>query len=121
MVEVTFNAQRSTFKCEPPVVLALAPPPERFGAQEAGRCGSARLQSTRCSCRGERLQRRRSARVWKHLLNQCSASDYLAYARSFLSHHRCGDYFLPAVRASALRSETDSRPFRLAPDLDLRG
>jgi len=40
MVEGTFNAQRSTFKCEPPVVVALAPPPERFGAQEARRRGA---------------------------------------------------------------------------------
>src|ERR1700680_4576778 len=106
-----FNAQRSTFKCEPPVVVAL---------RGDGRARVFAIHAPRLAER-ERLQLRRSARIWKHLLNKHSASDYFAHARPFLSHHRRGDHFLPAVRASALRSETDSRPFRLAPELDLRG
>src|SRR5882762_5368583 len=95
-----FNAQRSTFNVQ--VRARVCNPRATLGRARAATVA-------------------RFACAWKHLLNKHSASDYFAYARPFLSHHRRGYHFLPAVRASALRSETDSRPFRLAPELDLRG
>src|ERR1700686_4228168 len=107
MIEGTFNAQRSTFKCQPPIVIALRATWRARVANLRAAVGRAGAATAACA--------------WKDLLNKHSASDYFAYARSFLSHYCRGDHVLPAVRASALRSETDSRPVWLTPELDLRG